>query len=451
MSVRERGISEPGAGWKLAVAGHVGLACATAAWVGVATATMKPQPGAGWVAFWVVCAVATAAGPWRPTLALMGYIVAAYATPRYGHAYATLMHAGALNGMALCVLTGCGLFVLRRGGDAAWGRWHLAVMLAFTLWLAVCAAVAAVRGSAWAPHPNHHPLLFFQGLAVYLAAAWGMRGREQFAALAAALCAALLARGFVSGREGLALEGDASFLSVMALPLALLGFQAARGWGAKGGFALGAVGLVALLALTRNRGAAVAFVVLLPVLGWHCLRGPFRGRGRVLAIAAPALLIAGVVFAQSDYWERFTGIWRGTDHANSVRERVMIWQASRRVIAEHPVFGVGTGNFHNVLREYEPAMAMDFAAHNNYIHVLAETGFIGLALYVGVFGGALWLCRRTWRAAGHDWPAPAARMVFASLIAYLAAGFFMSRHDLPLAYLLCGAAVGGWRGLKIAD
>jgi len=419
---------------------HVLIVLALATWLGLAVSRSEPFVGAGWMAFLVFCALLSAAASWRPVVAIVGYVLAAYTTPRYGQPYAVLMQTGGLNLIAIGLLCGWIAWLVchrRRPGIV---NGYVAVMLAFVVWLGISAAVATAGGQHWHPHPNHHPLLFFQALALFLLAGATLRRPHEFAWLGAAVCAAVLARALVSGRKGIDLEGDISALSVMAMPLAVLGVQAGRNVTGKLVFVLMATGLVVLLALTRNRASAVGFVVLLPILWWHA-----RRRWRIFAVALPVLLIAGTVFFYSSYWERFAAIWQGGEDANSVRERLMIWRASRRMIAEHPVFGVGTGNFHNVLRHYEPKLAMDFAAHNSAIHVLAEAGFPGLMLYAAVFAGGLTLCWRTWRRAGRRWPAPAGRMLFASLVVYLTVGMFISRHDLPLAYLLCGAALGAFR------
>ena len=58
--------------------------------------------------------------------------------------------------------------------------------------------------------------------------------------------------------------------------------------------------------------------------------------------------------------------------------RVELIKQGLRVAADNPVLGVGLGNFqlYSVLDQY---------AHNNYVELLADTGFVGAILYYGIY------------------------------------------------------------------
>src|SRR5206468_6526411 len=77
-------------------------------------------------------------------------------------------------------------------------------------------------------------------------------------------------------------------------------------------------------------------------------------------------------------------------------------------------------------------------AHNNYVQVAAETGFPGLALYLALFGTALASAARVMGQSAHDWRGATAGALQVSIVAYLTAGLFISRHDMVLAYMLVG-------------
>ena len=77
-------------------------------------------------------------------------------------------------------------------------------------------------------------------------------------------------------------------------------------------------------------------------------------------------------------------------------------------------------------------------AHNNYVQVAAETGFPGLALYLALFGTALASAARVMGQSAHDWRGATAGTLQVSIVAYLTAGLFISRHDMVLAYMLVG-------------
>src|SRR5690606_33276668 len=78
-------------------------------------------------------------------------------------------------------------------------------------------------------------------------------------------------------------------------------------------------------------------------------------------------------------------------------DRLYIWSAAVRMIAENPLTGVGGGNFPFVYADYRPEgdrrTTVSFA-HNLFLHVLAEYGVIGLVPFALMIGLALW---RGWR------------------------------------------------------
>jgi O-antigen ligase len=94
----------------------------------------------------------------------------------------------------------------------------------------------------------------------------------------------------------------------------------------------------------------------------------------------------------------------GVDIALSGRAR--IWQAAGCMIGEHPINGVGVRNFRDVFPQCDPTPTVAPAwghgpalhAHQIVLEILAETGVIGLLLWLA--GAALaW---RAWRYATPD-------------------------------------------------
>ena len=137
-----------------------------------------------------------------------------------------------------------------------------------------------------------------------------------------------------------------------------------------------AVGLVAL-AMTLDRGAwlgvfAAAAALLFAVL-WRT--GPRRAGAALVALLPPL----AVLLAWAPSRERLSSAL--SIAAN--RDRVFIWSRALEVIRDHPLVGVGFGNYHNVCSRYydrvDPAFPMRTWAHNSLLSLLAETGPLGLA------------------------------------------------------------------------
>jgi O-antigen ligase len=99
-------------------------------------------------------------------------------------------------------------------------------------------------------------------------------------------------------------------------------------------------------------------------------------------------LVAGTVlfffFASGSYrtlaLQRLFGIFQPAATL-SVIQRTEIWEASVRVIADHPFVGVGIGNYPAAVRSLGISEALS-APHNLYFYLLSEFGIIGLGLFL---------------------------------------------------------------------
>ena len=77
----------------------------------------------------------------------------------------------------------------------------------------------------------------------------------------------------------------------------------------------------------------------------------------------------------------------------SIVERLAHWQAALNMADAHPLFGVGFGNYEAAYNDYR-LVNWKYAfghAHNIYLNVLAETGAVGLAAYLILWGAIITL------------------------------------------------------------
>lgn len=116
--------------------------------------------------------------------------------------------------------------------------------------------------------------------------------------------------------------------------------------------------------------------------------------------------------------------------------RTMIWGITTRMIADHPLLGVGAGNFTVRLHEYYGGDDLDFSnlasdnwiqPHDDFLWVFAEKGLPGIASFAAIFVAAL-LAIRTAIQAGSAAEARLAVVCLASVVAYLVFSCF----DFPL-------------------
>jgi O-antigen ligase len=133
--------------------------------------------------------------------------------------------------------------------------------------------------------------------------------------------------------------------------------------------------------------------------------------------------------------------------------RLDLWGIALDMSADHPALGVGAGNFQIEEPAYatrsttllRPDLVVDTpkVAHNTYLHVLAEFGWIGLALLVGLIIGSLahaWRAVKSFERAGRRELEMLARGVVVGTLGMLAAFAFISAQYEKQLWLLLGLA-----------
>jgi putative inorganic carbon (HCO3(-)) transporter len=159
--------------------------------------------------------------------------------------------------------------------------------------------------------------------------------------------------------------------------------------------------LVAALAfaLTLVRGAWVGFGIGLAVLVCTVRRQTVAFVG-VLLVAAAVLSVPAVL-------QRVLSFMDPTDP--TARERVAMLSAGVALLREHPIVGVGPGQVKRLYPQYAPAYAVrrhTSHLHNTPLQIAVERGFVGMALWLWIFGAffvrVLGIWKRLPAAAVHD-------------------------------------------------
>lgn len=150
--------------------------------------------------------------------------------------------------------------------------------------------------------------------------------------------------------------------------------------------------------LTQSRGGQVALLTALLVIVLVGLAS-MRAWMRIIIVAVFLLvlgMVAGVIplylFDQVNHFLGLSGIslQDPTPATFSTAERLAHWIAGINMYLTHPILGVGIGNYPDAYSQYSVTIFVNSLgqAHNYYINIAAETGTIGLAIYV-FFVGAL--------------------------------------------------------------
>ena len=97
-------------------------------------------------------------------------------------------------------------------------------------------------------------------------------------------------------------------------------------------------------------------------------------------------VIALIMMSPEATRQRFTSIWDQTISTSNL-ERVLILDTGFKLAKQHPILGVGTGNFETAMKNTRVSTLLPkkISAHNLYLEVLTETGIFGLLALVWFF------------------------------------------------------------------
>ena len=166
------------------------------------------------------------------------------------------------------------------------------------------------------------------------------------------------------------------------------------------------------LILTQSMGGSLSLFAGL--LAYFCLCGRLRKRDLLLLAPAAAMII--VFFALRSH--------SGGTHtrpAFSSLSRINYWLATWEIIWQHPLLGVGPGNFN---------LAQSRFAHNSYLQIWAETGICGIIAFFWLAAALLRNSLQKIKASGSGQKIPLAGLSAAS-IAFLAHNFVDFSFFLP--------------------
>jgi O-antigen ligase len=230
---------------------------------------------------------------------------------------------------------------------------------------------------------------------------------------------------------------------VPAVAFAAFAFGAVRGALPRLAFAAIAVTLVVAVFLTESRGGLVALGVTM--LAAIALGGRMRPYLVALALVVAAVGVTYVsLVAPTEAAHRLMSAGGGSG-------RTDLWQVATRAVDDHPLTGVGAGNFPIVSPRYaaetidltEARLIFDdpHVVHNTYLEVLTELGPIGLALFGTFVAGLLWLAARavrTFARRGDETADLLARGLLVGTIGLLTAYVFISGQYEKHLWLLLG-------------
>lgn len=300
----------------------------------------------------------------------------------------------------------------------------ISVLLATNVWVAERSLAISLSGAAlfWVASSirasgNERPLLVALAVGVVVCAATSLAqayGVEtEYFSLNRAPGGTLGNRNFVA------------HLCAIGLPVVMLvALTARRGLGSVFG-GIGMAVLAATLIMSRSRGAWLAVLVSLGLIGLLGLLNkkywaePRTARRIVVLAIATALGAVGAVFlpnrlnwkSDNPYLESATGLVNYKEGSGA--GRLVQYRNSIRMALAHPVLGVGPGNWAVAYPKYasknDPSLSQDAGLTSNpwpssdWVAYLSERGLVGFGLLLLAMLGLAWRALRDlWRGMPGD-------------------------------------------------
>ena len=233
--------------------------------------------------------------------------------------------------------------------------------------------------------------------------------------------------------------GDANFYGQMLLfvvPLAVdrLRYDKENLWRLIAACALAAT--LCSIAFTFSRGTFLATGIILLLM---LVKDPPRPAvtAAILALAVTALIVFLPQYIERMYSMIGTFLQSGNDSGgvqdSGIRGRLGAMQVALQIFLEHPLLGIGLGNFEHYYQHYalqfgSSERGVDLAAHSLYLEIAAERGLLGITVYLVLIWYIFRIIMKSARQLHAAGLTAYENMVFSygfSLLGYLATSVFL--------------------------
>ncbi len=230
---------------------------------------------------------------------------------------------------------------------------------------------------------------------------------------------------------------DAALLFVTILPFSALWMSGKKFRFGKLFYGLSMVILIAGVILTQSRGGFLGLLTVLFVMY-------FRGRNKLKAVISLAVIALAIqLLLPSKISERYSTIGTYQEDASAMG-RIAAWKAGVKMMAARPLTGVGIGCFRVAYGTQFGSGGRWMAPHNTFIQVGAETGLIGLAIFILLLSTSITQLRRI-KSPDPDHEDDEIfkirDMIIASILGFIMCAFFLTQALNFMLYYLIAASV----------
>lgn len=246
------------------------------------------------------------------------------------------------------------------------------------------------------------------------------------------------------GRELGSVLGDPNDLSlVLMFPLAFaVSFATTKNIGLSR--IIGLIGLALAMSAviaTQSRGGLLGSLAVFGIFGLRLV----RSKTLLFLTGIVAMLVLFTVAGISD---RQSGGAAEEGIDASAMGRLYAWEAAFKMAVDNPITGVGLNNFYANYFFYSPHWdGLNHAVHSTWFGVLAETGFLGLAVFITVIVSLIKTSRSTLTTLSSS-SAPicpylnaTALAVYAGIIGTIVSGTFLTQGFTWPLYILAALCI----------
>ena len=246
------------------------------------------------------------------------------------------------------------------------------------------------------------------------------------------------------GRNLGSVLGDPNDLSlVLMFPLAFaISLMTTKNLG--GVRILGLIGTILSLSAviaTQSRGGLLGSVAVFGIFGLRII----KSKVLLAVIGTLALLVLAAAAGISD---RKSGGAAEEGIDASAMGRLYAWEAAFGMAVDNPVTGVGLNNFYSNYFFYSPHWdGLNHAVHSTWFGVLAETGFVGLFVFVGCIYSLVKTSQQTLGLLDSDpsnyspYLHGTATAVYAGIIGTIVSGTFLTQGFTWPIYILAALCI----------
>jgi putative inorganic carbon (HCO3(-)) transporter len=334
-------------------------------------------------------------------------------------------------------------------------RWHMPLEVTFLALLVVQLWLSAAFSPVWRGGAVNLMIDFSKVLPLFIVIYGAVRSMNrlgwilfvQAASVAAIAVASIVSRHTLGGRLQSVLSGmsgdpnDLAVLIDLTLPLCLALALTTRSLWKKLAWTITMLAMIYAVVLTASRAGALALAVVSLICVWKL---GAKSRRPYLILLVPIAVIAFWVYAGDVLRARFdqgdasaASRSQSGEASASAQQRKELLLQSLKITAQHPLLGVGPGNFEFVSGFWH-------VTHNSYTQMSAEGGVPALLLYLLVFWRSIVNLRKVNRYSATTKAAAVLSMTLqASLAGYLVGSFFLSLgyHLFPYCLLAYTSAL----------